>query len=370
MRFKDKEEVYDSSEYFVVFNKERFSSVPKSWKDIIIFDIDGVLVDNNERLKASIEDIGLSPKDVIDKGELNFPSREDRRKFWSVFLSSKYLHLDKPRSVGIELLNERFNNGYFIIILSGRPERMKDDTINQLRDFGVNYDMLVMRKEGDFRKDYEFKRGFIKSLGGRISEIHDDSPTTCIEIGCMGYKKRVVDKVFVPSSSGHGGLIYNLYFYGTDVISYRVIRHVEDSWYDMPSSGVYIIGTKGEAFEHINAILVRDIDQRYNDVVKEVEDLGYPMEVRWMWFTDRANNRGELIRVLNDIDDSIEYLKWLEPSPYTSWDFEARVDYPSDKRHRDLDLSEIIEFKIDNVVWRIPDVSIPKPLAIALYHSQ
>ncbi len=50
--------------------------------------------------------------------------------------------------------------GYAIVLLSGRLDTYKLQTLNWLEKHKINYDLLVMRKEGDSRKDSIVKREF------------------------------------------------------------------------------------------------------------------------------------------------------------------------------------------------------------------
>ena len=56
-----------------------------------VFDIDGVIFDVSDRIRATLEELGV---DSIDEVKRN---PKLRTKFWKIFLSPKYMHLDKPR---------------------------------------------------------------------------------------------------------------------------------------------------------------------------------------------------------------------------------------------------------------------------------
>jgi len=135
----------------------------------VVFDIDGVLVDSSERFKKAMEEMG-----VKDPREL---AGEKRRRFWEVFLSEKYLHLDTPNEEYIEKLKEYKAQGYRVVILTGRPERLRGATEEQLRAFGIEYDEIVFRPEGDYSKDHEFKARELAKLMQRyaIEAVYDDS---------------------------------------------------------------------------------------------------------------------------------------------------------------------------------------------------
>jgi len=135
----------------------------------VVFDIDGVLVDSSRRFNKALEEVGAKdPKELTG---------EKRKRFWEVFLSEKYLHLDNPNEEYVERLREYRAQGYKIIILTGRPERLRRATEEQLRRFGVEYDEIVFRPEGDYSKDHEFKARELAKLMQRytIEAVYDDS---------------------------------------------------------------------------------------------------------------------------------------------------------------------------------------------------
>jgi len=86
-------------------------------KKCIVYDIDNTLLDVRERYWRSIEDAGGDPLKGVDRIK-----GETKRRFWNVFLSDKYLYLDKPSEKTIKDVNKKYDEGYIIIILTGRPE--------------------------------------------------------------------------------------------------------------------------------------------------------------------------------------------------------------------------------------------------------
>jgi len=166
-------------------------------RDVVVFDLDGVLVNNNDRYVASLREI--SP-DIESHEDLD---RFRKDKFWKIFLSDKYIHLDKPVRSAIDMLNEA-RQQYKIVIITGRTSNMLDATLKQLKEFGISYDVLVMRREGDFTKDVLFKRMAIEKLNLNPVYIHDDSIDVVVEmlrwarIGVF-YWYRVGEYMFVPS---------------------------------------------------------------------------------------------------------------------------------------------------------------------------
>jgi Predicted phosphatases len=126
--------VPEKQKIYVVYG----GSIPK--RTVVVFDIDGVLVDCSERLEKSLEEVGATKDDLEH-------SPEARRRFWRVFLSEKYMHLDRPVDAAVELLRER-RKSYGVVIVTGRPKTLLKPTIKQLEDFGIPFDAVVFRAQG------------------------------------------------------------------------------------------------------------------------------------------------------------------------------------------------------------------------------
>jgi predicted kinase len=61
--------------------------------------------------------------------------------------------LDSPNIPVIETVKAMKAQGYLIIVMSGREDTSKEDTILSLEDAGVEFEAIHMRKAGDSRKD-------------------------------------------------------------------------------------------------------------------------------------------------------------------------------------------------------------------------
>jgi trehalose-6-phosphatase len=65
---------------------------------------------------------------------------------------------DTVHEVIVELVQLLHEDGYVIILVSGREEVCEEKTITWLEDNGIPYNCLFMRKAGDFRKDTVIKK--------------------------------------------------------------------------------------------------------------------------------------------------------------------------------------------------------------------
>ncbi len=146
-------------------------------KKAVVFDIDNTLIDSRKRFYKSLE-IATNGRSKKTFKELD---EDERSRFWDIFLNDKFLYLDEPIKEAINELLERYKDGYHIIILTGRPEKMRDATIKQLRRFKIPFHELYMRPEDDYDPDYIYKPRQLKKImdrGFKIVEYHEDSPKT------------------------------------------------------------------------------------------------------------------------------------------------------------------------------------------------
>jgi len=138
---------------------------------VAIFDLDGVLFDVSKRLEKCLEEVGARSIEEM--------TREQRRQFWKVFLSTKYMYLDRPNKELIGYVRKLKRDGTKIIIITGRREdAQKDYTLKQLEEAGIEYDKIYFRPRNCFLKDADFKAGIVQELkkkGYEIVEFWDDS---------------------------------------------------------------------------------------------------------------------------------------------------------------------------------------------------
>jgi hypothetical protein len=109
----------------------------------VIFDLDGTLADIEERrIIATKED-----------GNIN----------WGKFFDPSKISLDKPIKQTITLCQILKSQGLGIAIFSGRGEETRAETINWLKEHGVQYDKLIMRPVQDYTPDDVLKRGWLNA---------------------------------------------------------------------------------------------------------------------------------------------------------------------------------------------------------------
>ena len=107
----------------------------------VIFDLDGTLVKLDHRL------------DYI----LNEPKQWD--KFYEEIENDELL--DDMYAIYETFL---YAPDVSIIIVTGRSDKYKQQTLDWLEKHGIMFDELYMRKEGDHRRDYEVKKDILDIL--------------------------------------------------------------------------------------------------------------------------------------------------------------------------------------------------------------
>jgi len=103
--------------------------------------------------------------------------------------------MDKPNEVFIRLARAFKDLGWRVVVITGRVEAMRDCTIGELCQFGIPFDEVIMRGNGDFRKSGEYKRDVVRGLGGFYGRViaYDDDPSVVSTLKGLGV-------VVVPAS--------------------------------------------------------------------------------------------------------------------------------------------------------------------------
>jgi phosphoglycolate phosphatase-like HAD superfamily hydrolase len=110
--------------------------------DAVIFDIDGVLSDAAGR------------QHFIESGNRD----------WSAFFEACG---DDPVIEEVARLLELLDPTLSVILLTGRPLRVRPQTLAWLARYGLRWDLLVMRDRGDYSQVTSFKQGVVHDLRQR-----------------------------------------------------------------------------------------------------------------------------------------------------------------------------------------------------------
>ena len=123
-------------------------------KKIVIFDLDGTLALIDTRRALSLK----------MNGKLD----------WDKFFDPINISMDKPNVPVIKVAQMFKQNGFRIIILSGRLKTTKDATRKWLNDNDVPFDILKMRPDNNqfkFMPDDDLKQNWLDSLFSNKDDI-------------------------------------------------------------------------------------------------------------------------------------------------------------------------------------------------------
>ncbi len=127
---------------------------PKAPGPAVIFDIDGVLADASGRQHHLA---GL-------------------RRDWDAFFAECG---EDPLIPEVARLLELLTPEVAVVLLTARPARVRAKTLTWLESYGLRYDLLVMREQGDRLSAREFKRAGTVGLRGYGFELRlavEDDP--------------------------------------------------------------------------------------------------------------------------------------------------------------------------------------------------
>ena len=129
-------------------------------KEIVIFDIDGILADTSHRFEH-----------FAHKCNCFFNIKNSYHEDQLLTLNYEYYKFFQVR-------------GYRIVIFTSRSEQYKYETRSWLRKNNIQYETIEMRTKGDYRPAYLVKRDFLTNNFGL-------NPKTCVkavfedDIGCI-----------------------------------------------------------------------------------------------------------------------------------------------------------------------------------------
>lgn len=105
----------------------------------VVFDIDGVLSDAAGR------------QHYIERG----------RRDWAAFFEACG---DDPVIEEVARLLELLDQHLAVVLVTGRPLRVRPQTVAWLDRYGLRWDLLVMRDRGDYDQVTAYKRGVVRQL--------------------------------------------------------------------------------------------------------------------------------------------------------------------------------------------------------------
>lgn len=134
---------------------------------VVIYDLDGTLSDGTHRLKF------LPTKDL------------HLTESWIEF--NRMCVGDSPIRDTIDVMNAMYDAGFYVIVLTGRSDIVKAESVKWLKDNGARYHLLEMRKQSDNRKDTIIKEEFLRKIGLKnIVAAWDDSQSVIQHFRSLG----------------------------------------------------------------------------------------------------------------------------------------------------------------------------------------
>ena len=134
---------------------------------VVIVDYDGTLSDGKHRLHL------LPTKDL------------HLTESWSEF--NRAAKHDRPIRDTIDVINAMYEAGYAVIILTGRSDEVEAETRAWISENGVSFDLLIMRRAEDNRKDIVIKEEVLRAIGlENIVACWDDSPNVIAHLRGLG----------------------------------------------------------------------------------------------------------------------------------------------------------------------------------------
>ncbi len=146
---------------------------------IVVFDLEGVLIDNTERYQRAVRKANPSAKNDKD---LN---RNEKKAFWQEFFNPQLAEkIDKVNLEALKLVDKYQKEGKKIVILSGSKKDVVRVMLKKIEEEAKKLNMefkpamVIWRSEKDYRKSDVFKlekaKIVEKMLGDEIIEVHDD----------------------------------------------------------------------------------------------------------------------------------------------------------------------------------------------------
>jgi hypothetical protein len=124
-------------------------------KDIVIFDLDGTL--------------------ALIEARRALAAKPDGKINWKTFFDPENIKLDLPNAPVITAFKAFAEQGFKMVILSGRDSISRAETRQWLKDNDIHPDILWMRPQGSFTPDDVLKRTWLDELGAdNVFCVFDD----------------------------------------------------------------------------------------------------------------------------------------------------------------------------------------------------
>jgi hypothetical protein len=167
---------------------------------VIIADIDGTVLDVAGRTAACLREIGLEFDDPLAVSRTL--RGDDNRRFYELFLGTKYIDLDTPMPRVIEQLRALIEETKLpLIYLSGRLTNVERPTRKALEAIGLPFEALALRPfRYRFKRATEWKVIAIREVGYEPVHIFDDDADVLKALGAAFPEALLHDVSEAPSA--------------------------------------------------------------------------------------------------------------------------------------------------------------------------
>lgn len=143
---------------------------------MILFDLEGTIANVDGRRAAAEQ----AADDCHDANSSMFDDELlplCRKAWWKAWQDpANILRLDYPNELVVSVLRDWRERGKVITIVSARNDKNRDVTEHWLWQWGIPYDALYMRPDGDYRPDSVFKQELLDNIRKTdlIERVYDD----------------------------------------------------------------------------------------------------------------------------------------------------------------------------------------------------
>ena len=160
---------------------------------MILFDLDGTIANVDGRRQAAdqaeeeyiLDNIhtvstDLDTTEPVDgRSTMREFNRAAKAEWWKAWQDPDNIkRLDYPNELVVSVLRDWRERGKVITIVSARNDKNRDVTEQWLAQWGIPYDALYMRKDGDYRPDNVFKQELLDNIrkngNDLIERVYDD----------------------------------------------------------------------------------------------------------------------------------------------------------------------------------------------------
>ena len=133
----------------------------------------------------------------IATNRFKMAEKENGKTDWDFVHAPENLIKDKPNLPMIDLAKNYKENGFEVIVLTGRPESTRKVTKEWLQKYNISYDKLYMRNwEDNFLKAPDFKRKIYKTeIKENVFCAYDDDQRVIdvwVDLGITCFKVFVI----------------------------------------------------------------------------------------------------------------------------------------------------------------------------------